>query len=586
MNIGRTFRTVRHLTPEQWAFRGVCRGRWTFARRVPGIFRAHIERTASQLPLPNDVLSSSVRGAAKHVLQLQLAVHGATLAGITRGEFHFLGRTIDFGSIDKIDWRRDLGEHNNPLWRMNLSYFGWSVPLLESAKSETIKLVASVLAGMEQQNPWSADGVFRDVWHPYSVSHRLINLLTGLALHRENGGPRSAENEDRILQHVRLCAAFLLHNLERDLQFNHLLKNFVALAVYRATLDAPCRKLAFLDRGIEKSLRQQLLGDGGHAERSPMYHALFLLDMMILQACGSALDTPIADAQHALGVMSHSDGDISLFNDSWLGEAPPSHTLCASASDGMTDLPVTGYVRLASGEDTIIFDRGPCGPDSNPGHAHADFLSIEACVAKQRFIVDPGVPTYSAGPLRDLCRSASQHNAPHIADAEPIEFWHSFRVGRRGNAYRIDDPGLQELAPLSASAWHDGYGRNGVSVGRWIGFWPEQGMLIIDVWNKAVASAGLRFLIPADWRLEGTSFVQAKKVGLDVILGNTPSFERAHWWPKFGEPKDAHGVFIRPVTSAYGAVVATVWRWGDMQTLTADQAHGIARKLSMHYQPS
>ncbi len=586
MNIGRTFRTVRHLTLEQWVFRGVCRTRWTFARRAPKFFRTHVERTASKLPLPNDIASSSLLNAARHVLQLQMSVHGATLAGIARGEFRFLGRTIDFGSLDRIDWRRDLGERNNPLWRMNLSYFGWSVPLLERAKLENLELVANILTGMEQQNPWSAAGVFRDVWHPYSVSHRLINLLSGLALYRKNGGRYSEQNENSILLHVRLCAAFLLHNLERDLQFNHLLKNFVALAVYRAALIVPCRKLDFLERSIEKSLRQQLLDDGGHAERSPMYHALFLLDMMILRACGSALDTQIACAQHALGIMSHADGDIGLFNDSWLGEAPPARALGASASNDVADLPVTGYVRLASGEDSIIFDRGPCGPDSNPGHAHADFLSVEACVAKQRFIVDPGVPTYSAGPLRDFCRSASQHNAPHIGGAEPIEFWHSFRVGRRGGAYRIDDPALRELAPMSAAAWHDGYKKSGISVGRWIGFWPEQGILIVDTWNKTVASPGLRFLIPANWRLEGTSFTQAKKISLDVILGAAPLFERSHWWPKFGEPEDAHSVFIRPVTSSYGAAAATVWRWGDMQILTTDQVHGIARKLSMHCRPS
>ena len=61
-----------------------------------------------------------------------------------------------------------------------------------------------------------------------------MNLLCGLALYRANDGVRVAAAETEILDHVRLCAAFIRANLECDLQYNHLLKNYVALAVYTA----------------------------------------------------------------------------------------------------------------------------------------------------------------------------------------------------------------------------------------------------------------------------------------------------------------------------------------------------------------
>jgi hypothetical protein len=583
MNIGRTFRTVRHLTVEQWIFRFLCRGRWAVAHRFPGLFHALIDRTAQTLPLPN-ADSKALQDAALPVLELQNAVHGPYIADMPSGRFHFLGRTVDFGAIDQIEWRRDLGEKNNPLWRMNLSYMGWIVPLLAQGHSRALELAHTVLCSLDDQNPWQTPGVFRDVWHPYSVSHRLINLLAGLALYRAAGGASAPNAEEAIRQHARFCAAFLLHNMERDLQYNHLLKNFVALAVYRAALPASIEHLRSLERGIARSIRQQVLPDGGHAERAPMYHALCVLDLMVLRACGIACDDVLAAMKRALAVMSHPDGDIALFNDSWLGEAPRASALAAPAADGVMALPDTGYVRLGANGDAVIFDRGACGPDANLGHAHADFLAIEVSVGGQRLIVDPGVPTYSAGSLRDLCRSASQHNGPHIAGKEPIEFWQSFRVGRRGRAYALNSASLANMAPLWCAGWQDGYRNEGVVVARWAGLWPGKALLIVDCWVGALRSAPeLRFFAPSSWQAgDGPAFCNGQtKVVLDTVIGERPTVTPATWWARFGEPQPAHAISVRPQTMSFGAGAATAWRWGDgRRPATAAQVKGIAEALA------
>jgi len=580
MNLGRAFRTVRYLTPEQWLFRAICRGRWEFARRAPALFRAHVVRTARRLPLPAGA-TAALREAAAHVLLLQKSVHGGVLDGIAEGRFTFLGRTVDFGGIEKIEWRRDLGEKNNPLWRMNLSYMGWAVPLLARGDVAWHSTVRDVLAGLDRQNPWSAPGVFRDVWHPYSVSHRLINLLSGLALYETAGGPAQPEAAEAVREHARLCAAFLLHNLERDLQFNHLLKNWVALAVYRAALGGPCPRLGMLEREVKVSLRQQLLPDGGQAERAPMYHLLFVLDLMVLDACGFAVAEELTAARHALAVVTHGDGDIALFNDSWLGEGPRASLLGTALPPGSADLPDSGYVRLSDAESTLIFDRGLCGPDSNPGHAHADFLSLEACIGGERFLVDYGVPTYSAGTLRDLCRSAAQHNGPHLAGAEPIEFWYSFRVGRRGRAYPIDDRSLAAFAPLWAAGWQDGYKPQGVAVARWIGFWPGKGMLLVDVWRgESNLPQKLHFLVPSAWQRRDNVFEHARGVRLDVLKGAMFAVEEDRWWPRFGEERPAHKIIVSPVVSGNSAVAATLWHWGPMPPDISQIAEHAASTLS------
>jgi len=581
MSLGRTFRTARHLTAEQWLYRLVCRGRFAAAARAPRLYRASVERTARAFPAP-DADSARLRAAAAQVLQLQQAVHGAHLDGFARGRFHFLGRTVDFGGFDRIQWRRDLGEKNNPLWRMNLAYMGWLVCLLARGQPAELQRARLAIESLEAQNGWRQPGVFRDVWHPYAASHRLINLLCGLALYRAAGGAGDAQAEAAILNHAKICAAFVLRNLERDLQYNHLFKNFVALAAFRAALAGPCEQLDFLDGEIARSLRQQILPDGGHAERSPMYHALCLIDLRVLAAAGVATENEAAAALHALGATMHADGDIALFNDSWLGEAPAARALGAAPADGKLLLPRTGYARLGAGGDGIVFDCGPCGPDANPGHAHADFLSVESTVYGRRFLVDPGVPTYSEGPLRDESRSAARHNGPHLAGAEPIEFWGSFRVGRRGHAYPLEDAALGGFAPLWCAGWQDGYRPQGVTVARWVGLWPGEALLLVDVWHGSAGNAALEFLVPATWRHDSPlRFAsQDKTVALQVPIGGCAGVAQAQCWPRYGEAEAAHAVAVRPELGHRGAVAATLWRWGgDPGADVTPLARNVAARL-------
>ncbi len=584
MNPGRTLRTVRHLSAEQLYSRVWSRGRWAVAAKYPTAFHRWVERTARELPEPE--LRDPLRQAAKHVLHLQNCIHGAQLEDISAGRFHFLGRAIDFGGIDRVAWRVELGEGNNRLWRMTLSYLGWTVPLLARGDARDVAMVRSAIDGLVAQTGWDKPGVFRDVWHPYSASHRLINLLAGYALSHAAGAGHS-DGLSTLLGHAKFCAAFVLCNLERDLQFNHLLKNYVALSMYRAALRKSAPQLSFLDQAIQQSLRQVVLSDGGHAERSPMYHALCLLDLQILKAASLSDDTPwldraISQMQSALGVMCHPDGDIGLFNDAWLGEAPPARELAPPPTDGKLELAETGYVRLSGHGDAVIFDCGACGPDSNPGHAHADFLSIELSVSCKRFLVDPGVATYSQGPARDECRSASSHNGPHVVGTEPIEYWGSFRIGRRGRAFPIKDPGFASIAPLWAAGYQNGFCQVGADVARWVGLWPGRALLVVDVWRGIPpARAALRFLVAGAWSASSTGTFSAPmaEVHLHVLLGTEPVIEPAKWWPRFSEPQSAHGIVVCPAPAEEGAMAATLWTWKERVPTSMVDASGIAETL-------
>lgn len=590
MTMGRLFRTVRHLTAEQWLYRFVCRGQRLVMRYLPGRSRRRIGTAAETLPLP-DPEAPRLAAICRDVLELQQAVHGEHLDGIPEGRFTLLNRTLDFGGLDAVAWRRDLGEGNNPLWRMNLAYMGYAVPLLARGGRAELEVVLRLLRGLEDQNGWSLPGVFRDVWNAYTASHRLINLLAGLALYRAAHGEVSEEEQAELLRHVRFCAAFVRANLERDLQFNHLLKNYVALATYGAALERPPAPFAVLRAGVPASLRQQILADGGHAERCPMYHLLAILDLRILRESGlfaeewqPLLDGNLARMEAAMPVMCHPDGDVALLNDSWLGEAPPAAAVVDMApAAGVSRLPETGYVRLAGGGDSIVFDCGPCGPDSNPGHAHADFLSIEAAVGGHRFIVDPGVPTYTSGRARDWCRSAASHNGPHVAGAEPIEFWGSFRVGRRGTAAAIANDELDGLAPLWCAGGHTGYRHLGVAVRRYVGLWPGRALLIVDLWMGPSGAARLsNFLVAADPAGDralqaGQSFVGPRgTVAAVPLIGALAPPSAAAWWPRFGVEAPAQLLALSAEEeSAERSRAAVLFDWSGQ--ITAPGPEALAR---------
>jgi len=203
-----------------------------------------------------------------------------------------------------------------------------------------------------------------------------------------------------------------------------------------------------------------LLPDGGHFERSPMYHARVVYVLRQLRNTGNAeLIELIGDrldrATQALDLMCHPDGQIALFNDSAFGIYPVAPT---SAPLGPFALRDTGYFgdRTESGH-YIICDAGPIGPDHQPGHAHGDIFSFELSLFGHRVIVDSGVHDYERGTMRDYSRSTAAHNTVELFGQDQCEFWDVFRVAKRALPHDVIFRSLSEGFCLTGE--HDGYRR-------------------------------------------------------------------------------------------------------------------------------
>jgi uncharacterized heparinase superfamily protein len=288
---------------------------------------------------------------------------------------------------------------------------------------------------------------------------------------------------DPILGHsLAVQARYLRKRLEWHLLANHLWTNAKAL-VFAGALFSGKEGDHWLEEGLhllERERVEQILPDGGHFERSPMYHALVLEDLLdLVQLAGiypECFPATVLDAWRTtalqmmdwLAAMSHPDGGIAFFNDAVFDVAPGYGQLvsCATAlglpvqtGSGLpvVALPDSGYIRLATPRAVVIADLGPVGPDYQPGHAHADTLSFEFSLDGKRVLVNGGISTYEKGADRRRQRGSAMHNTVVVDNEDSSEVWGSFRVARRARPQGVRWARGEELLWMEGS--HDGYRR-------------------------------------------------------------------------------------------------------------------------------
>ena len=373
--------------------------------------------------------------------------------------FRFLNQAVRFAG--PIEWNRPGLEK---LWLYNLHYFDW----VNQADVDPGAAIARITEWVTGNPPASGNG-----WEPYPLSLRLVNWVKFLSgRQRVNAGIPVELTNSLFLQ-----ARHLDRHLEYHLLGNHLFKNAVALLFAGACFDG-AEAQSWYARGREillEQLKEQILPDGGHFERSVMYHAITLEDVLdcvnLLRATGreddelqARLETAARSMLQFLADVLHPDGEIPLFNDAAIGIAPRPVDLFDYAERlGLGPMPRTvlpvaakpdfGLYVFHHGDATLLFDAGVIGPDYLPGHAHCDTLSFELSVSGERWIVNAGTYAYT-GSERPRFRGTAAHNTLMIDGAEQHEIWASFRVARRGYPIDVRVDGEQGI-----SAAHTGYRR-------------------------------------------------------------------------------------------------------------------------------
>jgi len=278
-------------------------------------------------------------------------------------------------------------------------------------------------------------------WDPYPTSYRIRYWI--LAMHLWQW------NDEEILNSLAVQTKYLSKSLEYHLEANHLIQNLCGLIVSSATLFPS--ELTGLLQQLETELQEQILEDGGHYERSPMYHLHVFLDLLtvlaILREPPEFLKETLSKMVNFLENMTLSDGDIPLFGDTVHGHLPSFEKVLRVAEkyipakkqktlhSGALSFPSSGYYIYKNNSNPrfeMVIRAGEAGPSFQLAHAHCDQLSYEFLMDNQRVIVDSGMHGYGCSPFRSFQRSTRAHNTVYIEGEEQLECWSTFRVARRG----------------------------------------------------------------------------------------------------------------------------------------------------------
>lgn len=511
MKIGRLFRTVRYLKPEQLGWRAIHELRLGAYRRWPRISGAAWRAAASGPASPAVLRIGAVqpgllareRDVARRWADGQVEYHG--IAG------------------DRFDW---CAAGMSRLWRYERHYHSELVPL-------------SALAAADQEERWAEEARALiqswlavtplpqgDAWEPYPVARRILNWSLALALLPRLG--------DVLAPSMGVHLRFLRAHLERHLLGNHLLCDAAALMAGGAVLQGRgLERVARLgEKVLTNSLRKQVLADGGYAERTVQYHAIVLRDALLAVALTRArgrevapelLDTlrcmagwlrsvqrPVApgpwlndaapDACPPLDEVLSLAAAVGPGQSSqlgWLGAAFGGHSLTPVSAPSDVVLRDTGWAFVREAKHELLFDHGPIGPDEQPGHGHSDALSFELVWDGVPIVTDSGVTTYDVGHVRDFERSAPAHATLTVDGEGPDELWASFRVGARGRVAG----GLSQTTPEGVrildgrvDAWQ------GWSHRRRVIYWPGEAFVVLD-------------------RVDGTAGTVLSRVPLDPCCG-------------------------------------------------------------------
>jgi uncharacterized heparinase superfamily protein len=403
--------------------------------RIDARYRRRAEAAAPlQWQHPGLAAAAGLR-AARRDPDLALAAARAALDG----RFGFLGETRELGR--PVAWDRpDLAQAL--LWKTHLHEFPFAIDLALAHRASGDPAFRAGFLALARDwvgaQPIAKPGFQRVAWNERVVATRLVNWSMAGALF---GLREDSEEAAWLGREIARHALFLRDNLALDLLANHLFRDAVALAWAHDLARACPEGLRLLEREVEA----QILPDGGHVERSPMYHALCLQDLVELHALlGARAPGWLGDAVRRAGGFLESvllgDGDIPLLGDAWRGEVAPRILLeqaCAAAGPLVAPREPerwSGLVRLERGAVRAVLRCGPHGPDYQLGHAHADLLSFDASLGSARVVTDTGTGAYAAGPVRERLRSTAAHNTLALDGAELLEAWSSFRSGRRGRA--------------------------------------------------------------------------------------------------------------------------------------------------------
>jgi uncharacterized heparinase superfamily protein len=478
------YHTGRYLQPVQV---------WHRFRKLTKIKTHFFPIRFSAERVPRVAVSTDLIPISQVLARRALNVCKEVASQVVQNQFIFLNQPVEYKN--GIRWN-DPGRSR--LWRFNLHYFDYGFALgatyRDTGERRYYDCFRSIVGDWISQNKVVAG----DAWHPYTTSLRIVNWIYSYILFQD-AVDNDPSFKDLFLKSLSYQASHLTRNLEFDLLGNHLIANAKALFFAGKFFE----NQRWMNQGIsllKDQAEEQILLDGGHFERSPMYHCIVLGDFLDCLSWSTLkpedylfLKEKVEQMLEFLAAILLPDGRIPLFNDSAYGIAPDVQQIFSYANTligyekpelwrafSTWEGKDSGYYVVSNKTSSMIIDGGKIGPDYQPGHGHCDLFSYELALGHEKIIVDSGVYEYEEGKMRNYCRSTKAHNTVMVDGKEQSEIWKSFRVARR--AHPLDVQFVENNGSVFFRGRHDGYRRLGDQIVhlRWVAFIDRAFWLILD----------------------------------------------------------------------------------------------------------
>ena len=416
MNVGRLLRTVSYLKPIQ-----IC---YQIRYRVFGFKRI---KSISLYPDFNniDISVSDLDEDEKYINRFRPI-------DILSDRIILLNNTVKW---EKGRWDYPDKTH---LWNFNLHYFEYGIALIAAYKKTGDGAYFEKL--LELYNDWHDNALKKynkDAWHPYTISLRLRNLLIiyGMLDIKEKYIWIDCVKRDIYDQYI-----YLYINQEKNLLGNHYFENLVTLYICSMFFGDEKRRRK-ISSVFKKEVKEQILPDGMHFERSFMYHNLILEDLLrVYKIADASIRRDIKSAMEKMVNCVYSfelEERLPQFNDAASNVAKRKSQLINAAKDIMkykplliSELKYAGYYRYCNNGFTIIVDAGDIAPSYISGHSHCDTLSFELFYRDKPVLVNSGTYNYQTK-HRIFFRSTVSHNTLQAINCEQSEIWGEHRTGKR-----------------------------------------------------------------------------------------------------------------------------------------------------------
>lgn len=348
-------------------------------------------------------------------------------------------------------------------WIAALHEFGWLRDLRvaggEAARETARRLVADWIA---RHRRWR-----RIPWRPDILAARIAAWISSADVILQGAEPAF---ERAFLESLARQGRHLLRGGAGGLAGSRLLTVLKGQVFAAAALFGGGRRLRRTLARLERELDRQVLGDGGHIERSPAQQFAVLRDLVDIRAVLLAgghdvphmLQRSIDRMAPMLRFFRHGDGGLALFNDSGEGEAwlvDMVLTRAEAPGKPFASAPHSGFERIAVNRTLLICDMGAPPPPGARDHVFAGTLAFEMSVGKERMIVNCGGGPGLGVSWRQALRATAAHSTLTLADTNSTEILEA--PGRGSEIGKHPIHVTRNRAEAEGATWlegsHDGY---------------------------------------------------------------------------------------------------------------------------------